>query len=116
MSSPHTIPALREQAQRVRAAAEKVLAKAAKDAKDLRDAADELDADADEKLSRQNAGPAPLPADMPLCVNCQFPVIRTDLGWQHAHEPSTCATAAPPEQYWQASSPPPVDMQGAEHR
>jgi hypothetical protein len=113
MTSPHTIPALREQAQRVRATAEKVLAKAAKDAKDLRDAADEIDADADERLSRQNDA-APLPPETPPCVNCQFPVVMTDLGWQHAHEPSTCPTAVPPEQYRTPTSPlPVVDMHGA---
>lgn len=93
MSSPHTVPALREQAQRVRAKAEEVLSHAARQAEDLRAAADEIDAMADAKL-----GAAPEPHAL-ACWNCRQPIVHDELGWRHAPdaEPNMCQVPGPNE-------------------
>jgi hypothetical protein len=105
MSEEYTVPALRDQADRMRKQAEEVLAGAQAEAQrivsggqaeaeKLRAAAAEIDELADRQMS---AEPKP-PVTFASCVNCGNPIVKDELGWRHPPENAgLCTDPVPPQ-------------------
>jgi hypothetical protein len=111
MSEEYTVPALRDQADRMRKQAEEVLAKAQDtanqivaggqdEAAKLRRAAAEIDKLADGQMST-----GPEPAFTMPCWNCGQAIAQDALGWGHVHNNETACQVPGPDEHTATRSP-----------
>jgi hypothetical protein len=111
MSEEYTIPALRDQADRMRKQAEEVLAKAQDtanqivaggqdEAEKLRRAAAEIDKLADGQMST-----GPEPAFTMPCWSCRHPIAQDALGWGHVRPDETACQVPGPDEHTATRTP-----------